>query len=95
MCDPQPVIEISGLHHSYGSKRVYAELDLQVGRAFLIGYPDYELIPIQLEGFDDRKMSFQLLADPLHSLVRFDDDKTYHAVLFDKDYQLIKAIKIL
>ena len=37
MYNPQPVIEISGLHHSYGSKRVYAELDLQVGRGTVFG----------------------------------------------------------
>ena len=76
-------------------KNFYGYLITENSRVFLIGYPDYELIPIQLEGFDYRKMSFQLLADPLHYLVRFDDDKTYHAVLFDKDYQLIKTIKIL
>ena len=76
-------------------KNFYGYLITANSRIFLISYPDYELIPLQLEGFDYRKMSFQLLADPLHYLVRFDDDKSYHAVLFDKDYQLIKAIKIL
>ncbi len=56
-------------------------------QVYLISYPNYQMIPLSLAGFDYHKMSLQLLADPLNYLVRFDDGENYHAVLFDKNYQ--------
>ena len=37
MHDPQPVIDIAGLDHSYGSKRIYAGFDLQITQGSVFG----------------------------------------------------------
>ncbi len=63
-------------------------------RVFLITYPDYQFIQLELEAFDYLTMKFHLLADPLHYLVRYDDYDTYQAVLFDKQYHLLGTIKL-
>ncbi len=57
----------------------------------LVRYPDYDLIPLPLAGFDHTRMQFQLLSDPLHHLVRYDDGSSYRAAVFDRNWRLLKA----
>lgn len=62
-------------------------------RIFLVSYPDYELIPLPIEGFDYKKTRLQLLADPMYYLVRSDDGTLYMATLFDKNYRKLDSIE--
>lgn len=59
---------------------------------FMIRYPDFKLIPLMLDGFDRTRMRFQLLGDPLHYLLRYDDGTAYHAVLFDRHWQRLAEV---
>ncbi|SDZ78132.1 protein of unknown function [Desulfuromusa kysingii] len=61
---------------------------------YLVSYPDYQFIPLNLQDFDYRSMKFHLLADPLHYLVRYDDETIYRAALFDKHYQLVATTSL-
>lgn len=62
---------------------------------YLVTYPDYHFIQLQLDHFDHRKMSFHLLSDPLHYVVRYDDSSNYRAALFDKQYNLLRTTEFL
>ena len=64
-------------------------------RVFLVAYPDYQFIPLELADFDYRHMPFHLISDPLHYIVRYRNQKTYRAVLFSKQYQLLKTIEFM
>lgn len=68
-------------------KSFYGYAISQSSDVYLIGYPDYQWVKLDLNDFDYRTMSFQLLADPLNYLLRYDDGKQYHAVRFDKQYR--------
>lgn len=59
---------------------------------YLIGFPNYDFIPLELEGFDYQTMSFQLLSDPLSYLVRYDDEEHYHAVRFSKSFDKLGRV---
>ncbi|MDL2268951.1 DUF4857 domain-containing protein [Desulfosarcina sp. OttesenSCG-928-A07] len=58
-------------------------------RVFLVAYPDYTFIPLKLHDFNYKTVRFQLLSDPLHYLVRYDNDHWYRATLFDKTYHFL------
>lgn len=64
-------------------------------RVFLVSYPYYQFIPLELTEFDYQTMPFHLLADPLHFIVRYRDQNTYRASLFDKQFQLLDTVKLL
>ncbi|MEA3544700.1 MAG: DUF4857 domain-containing protein, partial [Thermodesulfobacteriota bacterium] len=63
-------------------------------QVYLVTYPDYQFVQLELKDFDYRSMKFHLLADPLHYLVRYDDYETYRAALFDKHYNLLGTTKM-
>jgi len=73
-------------------KQFYGYAISDSSKVYLIAYPDYQLIPLEMEGFDYRSMSFQLLSDPLYYLMRYDDGKQYHAVRFSKQYQKLDSV---
>lgn len=90
--------DIGGIQHVRVSenrqKNFYGYVIDSNSRVYLISYPDYTLIPLDLEKFDYRTMSFKLLANPLHYIVRYDDTKTYRATLFDKAYNKLDFIEL-
>lgn len=61
-------------------------------QVYLIGYPDYQFIELELKGFDYKTMPFHLISDPLHYIVRYRDELVYRAALFDKQFQLLKGV---
>lgn len=72
-------------------KAFYGYAVAKDSQVYLISYPDYQFIPLALDEFDHRTMSFQLLSDPLNYLVRYDDGEQYHAVTFDKQYKKLAS----
>lgn len=78
-------IQVSENRH----QKFYGYAINHLSKVYLISFPDYQFIPLQLDGFDYESMSFHMLADPLYYVVRFDDGKHYSAVLFDKNYSKI------
>lgn len=50
----------------------------------------WKLQKLDLPDFDYTTMRFQLLQDPLHFLMRYDDGNTYHAVLFSHQFEKLK-----
>ena len=62
-------------------------------QVFLVNYPDYQFVPLELSAFDYQTMPFHLLADPLHYLVRYRDQRIYQAALFNKKLQPLKKIE--
>ncbi len=75
-------------------KKFYGYAIDEKNHVYLISYPDYQFIPLELNNFDYKTMSFQLLSDPVNYLVRFDNGKQYHAVLFSKDYKKLNSITL-
>ena len=47
-----------------------------------------------LKKLDYTKMRLQIPSNPLEYLVRFDDEKSYHGVVFDKNYKKIDSIDL-
>lgn len=68
-------------------KRFYGYAISRQSTVYLISYPDYKFIPLELDGFDYKSMTFQLLADPLSYIMRYSDGTNYNAVRFNKNYQ--------
>ncbi|WP_087024745.1 DUF4857 domain-containing protein [Thaumasiovibrio subtropicus] len=93
---PNTLGEIAFIHVAENrQKAFYGYAINQDSDVFLIRYPDYHFIPLSLEGFDHRSMSFQLLADPLNYIVRFNDGKRYSAIRFNKQYQKLDRIDMI
>lgn len=80
-------IQVSENRH----KKFYGYAISASSDVYLIGYPDYKFIPLQLDDFDYKTMSFQLLSDPLYYVIRFNDGEKYSAVRFDKQYKKIDS----
>jgi hypothetical protein len=68
-------------------KKFYGYAITESNHIYLIGYPEYQWIKLDVGNFDRNTMSFQLLADPINYLLRYDDGKKYYAVRFDKQYR--------
>ncbi|WED24679.1 DUF4857 domain-containing protein [Vibrio sp. JC009] len=80
-------IQVSENRH----KKFYGYAISAASKVYLISYPDYQFIPLEMDGFDYRTMSFQLLSDPLYYVMRFDDGEKYSAVRYSKDYQMLDS----
>ena len=80
-------IQVSENRH----KKFYGYAITKESKVYLISYPDYRFIPLNLEGFDYKSMSFQFLCDPIYHVMRFDDGERYSAVLFDKTYTRLSS----
>lgn len=95
--NPEPQVdEIVHMRMSENrQKNFYGYAIDATSRVYLVGYPDYCFIELQLDNFNYRSMSFHLIADPLHYIVRYDDNKTYRATLFDKHYRLLDRSEFL
>lgn len=76
-------IQVSENRH----KKFYGYAISKQSKLYLISYPDYQFIPLDLDGFDYKTMSFQLLSDPLYYVIRYDDGEKYSAVRYSKDYK--------
>ena len=70
-------------------KKFYGYAITKSDNIYLLGYPDYQWIKLDVSNFDRKSMSFQLLADPISYLLRYDDGSKYYAVRFDKQYRRI------
>lgn len=51
---------------------------------------DFGFHKLEIEGFDYKTMKFQLISDPLHYTLRFDDGVVYKVALFDKNLVKLK-----
>ncbi|WP_375748522.1 DUF4857 domain-containing protein [Vibrio sp. HN007] len=80
-------IQVSENRH----KKFYGYAVTDKSKVYLISYPDYQFIPLELDGFDHKTMTFQFLSDPLYYVMRFDDGESYSAVRFDKDYNRLDS----
>jgi len=81
-------IQVSENRH----KKFYGYAVTQSDQIYLLGYPDYQWIKLDIDHFDRQTMSFQLLADPINYLLRYDDGRRYYAVRFDKHYRRLDDI---
>ncbi|WP_070971162.1 DUF4857 domain-containing protein [Vibrio sonorensis] len=73
-------------------KKFYGYAINSRSKVYLISYPNYQFIPLDLEGFNHKTMSFQLLADPVNYVVRFNDGVHYNAVRFSKNYEKLDSV---
>jgi hypothetical protein len=80
-------IQVSENRH----KQFYGYAISASSQVYLLSYPDYRFIPLELDGFDYHTMSFQLLSDPLYYVMRYNDGRRYSAVRFDKQYQRLDS----
>lgn len=83
-------IQVSENRH----KKFYGYAISAKNKVYLISYPDYRFIPLEMEGFDYRTTSFQLLADPLYYVMRYNDGDKYRAVRFSKNYTRIDSAEL-
>ncbi|MGL6258036.1 DUF4857 domain-containing protein [Vibrio sp. WXL210] len=90
---PAGIQEIEYIQVSENRQKLFYgyAIDTQ-SQVFLIRYPDYQFVQLDLDGFNHHTMSFQLLSDPLNYLVRYDDGHLYQAVLFDKDLTKLGSV---
>lgn len=55
---------------------------------FLLGFNDYSWHKLAIDNFNYKNMELQLLANPLHYLIRYHDKNNYYAIKLSKDYKL-------
>ncbi|MGF1910046.1 DUF4857 domain-containing protein [Vibrio kasasachensis] len=82
-------IQVSENRH----KKFYGYAISDKSKVYLISYPDYRFIPLEMNGFNYQKMSFQLLSDPLYYVMRYNDGERYSAVRFSKNYAKIDSVE--
>lgn len=83
-------IQVSENRH----KKFYGYAISKQSEVYLISYPNYQFIPLEMDGFDYTTMSFQLLSDPIYYLMRFNDGEKYHAIRYSKDYQKLDSVTL-
>ncbi|WED24265.1 DUF4857 domain-containing protein [Vibrio sp. JC009] len=81
-------IQVSENRH----KKFYGYAISRASKVYLISYPDYQFIPLEMDGFDYKSMSFQFLADPLYYVMRYNDGESYKAVRFSKTYAALDSV---
>ncbi|MDY0191534.1 MAG: DUF4857 domain-containing protein [Desulfuromonas sp.] len=92
---PQQVGEIVHMQISENRQQnVYGYAINHLSQVYLISYPNYKFIPLRLDGFDYQTMTFHLISDPIQYIVRYHDDKIYHAALFNRDFQFLKSVTL-
>ena len=73
-------------------RRVYHGILLgEDGRAYLLGYDDYRVIPLPLDGYDPDGMDLKILTDPLHVTATWSDETTIHGLAMDLSYSPIAS----
>ena len=86
--DPQ--VKIRHIQVSENKKREYYGLALsESGKAYLLTYKNYALLPLPLEGFDPDRMDLKLIFNPLYITAVFSDEQAVHAVAMDKNLKVI------
>lgn len=83
-------IQVSENRH----KKFYGYAISARSKVYLVSYPDYRFIPLEMKGFDYQTMSFQLLSDPLYYVMRYNDGEKYSAVRFSKNFTKIDSVEL-
>ena len=92
---PKHVADIAYIRISENrQKNFYGYAIDTASQVYLIAYPDYQFIPLELTDFNYKNMSFHLISDPLYYIVRYHNQKTYRATLFNKQYKFLKSIQL-
>jgi len=86
--------KIAYIHISENNAKEVAGYMIDKNSNFYLMSWDFEFTKFPLAGFDYTKMRLQILSNPLEYLVRFDDEKSYHGVVFDKNYKKIDDIDL-
>jgi len=53
-----------------------------------------KLQSLKVDGFDYKNMRLQIIADSLYYLIRFNDKKNYHSIVYDKNYTVIDRLDL-
>jgi hypothetical protein len=59
------------------------------GNLYMLGYDDYNLIPLQLKGYDPDTMDFKMIINPLYRTATYSDNNIIRAVVMDKNYKKV------
>ncbi|MEA3285694.1 MAG: DUF4857 domain-containing protein [Synergistota bacterium] len=77
---------------SENMRKVYHGLLIgQDGRAWLLGFDDYETIPLPLEGYNPDEMDLKILTDPLYVTATWSDETTIHGLAMDRSYRPVAS----
>jgi hypothetical protein len=95
----QPKIVKTGINAEGGvrflkvseSKRreFYGILLSNAGDLYMLGYDDYNLIPLPLSGYNPDTMDFKMIINPLYRTATYSDNEAIKAVVMDTEYQKI------
>lgn len=86
--------KIAYIHISENKAKEVAGYMIDEDSNFYLMSWNFEFQKFPLEGFDYKTMRLQILSNPIEYLVRFDDEETYHGVVFDKNYKKIDGIDL-
>ena len=87
-------IDISYINISENKQQKLSGYAIDENSNFYLLTWDFDFIKLDLKNFDYKTMRLKLIADPLHYLIRYDDEETYYASIFSKkDLKKIKEEK--
>lgn len=85
-----PELGVRAIKVSENARREYLGLVLtRDDRLWLLGYDDYSMIPLPLEGYEPERMDFKLLVNPLYRTAVYSDETTIQAVVMDREHQVV------
>ncbi|PLW76611.1 DUF4857 domain-containing protein [Cohaesibacter celericrescens] len=61
----------------------------EAGKAYLMGYGDYHILPLILPDYDPDTMELKIIFNPLYRTAVYSDKEVIHAVVMDKSYKVI------
>lgn len=87
-------IKLAYINISENKQKILSGYAIDTNSNFYLLNWDFTFIALELKHFDYKKMKLQIITNPLNYLVRYNDNNTYRAVVFDKELKVIKSIKM-
>ncbi|QOG12791.1 DUF4857 domain-containing protein [Arcobacter sp. FWKO B] len=90
-----PYMKIAHIEISENRQKLLAGYAIdEKNNFYIIDYETLEFKSVDLEGFDYKTMRLQLYSDPKYYLIRYDDGVSYHARVYDKEFNFIDGIVV-
>ena len=87
-------IDIEFIKLSENRQKLLSGYSIDKNSNFYLLSWDFKFIKLDLPNFDYKSMKLKLISNPLNYLIRYDNGEDYYAVVFTKDYNKIKTIKL-
>ena len=87
-------IDLAFVKLSENKQRLLSGYAIDKNSNFYLLSWNFKFIKLDLPNFDHKTMKLKLISNPINYLIRYDDGKNYHAVVYSKAYRQIKEIGI-